>query len=143
MLREFEKKYKLKLCYPPRNFRTGFQLNWNVSNSIEKSNNALIIISSDEFFKSERCRNVFEQCQKENKKDSAFKLVLILAESEDLISTSKEQAKTASKRQIYLERDDPKLYQKLIKNLTLTKSNKSYMSRKTGRRKARPLYRSR
>ena len=130
MLCELEEKCKLKLCDPMRNFRSGFQTNWNVTNAIESSNNALIIISSEEFFNSERCRNVFDKCKNKNKKDSLFKLVIIWAESDDLTNVSQERIKIMSKRQIHLEHDDPNLCQKLYTNLTILRSRKSKKAKK-------------
>ena len=130
MLRELEEKYKLKLCDPPRDFRTAFQTSWNVKNAIKTSYNGLIVISSPEFFNSERCQNALEQCRNENKKDPTFKLVVILAESKHLTSTLKKQIQIFPKKQIYLEKNDSNLCGKIYENFNMKKARKSKRGQK-------------
>ncbi len=73
----------LKLLIHERDFRADTLIYVNIMNAIRDSNAAIIIMSQD-YINADWCRQEFEECVEEAKKDPAFKLYVILTQPEEI-----------------------------------------------------------
>ena len=89
-------------------------------NAIRNSNSAIIIMSQD-YINSLWCVEEFEDCYTENMKDPAFKLFVILMQPADTLNVTNEYIQSFFRKKTYLERDDPKLFQKIAEYLIQVK----------------------
>ena len=117
---ELEEKHDLNLCIHRRDFKAGWDIKWNIMNAIRNSNSAIIIMSQD-YINSLWCVEEFEDCYMENMKDPAFKLFVILMQSAVSLNITNEYIKSFFKKKTYLEKDDPKLFQKIAEYLNQVK----------------------
>ena len=101
-----------KLCLHRRDFKAAWDIMWNIRNSIQNSNSAIIVMSQD-YVDSLWCKEEFEQCYIEHMKDPAFKLFVIMMRPAEQLNGTSEYMKSFFDSKTYLERDDPKLYQKI------------------------------
>ena len=113
---ELEEKYGLKLCIHRRDFKAGWDIKWNIMNTIRNSNSAIIIMSQD-FINSLWCVEEFEDCYMENMKDPAFKMFVALMQPADSLNITNEYIHSFFAKKTYLERDDPKLFKKMAEYL--------------------------
>ena len=120
---ELEQKYGFRLCIHRRDFKAGLDIKWNIMNAIRNSNSTIIIMSQD-YINSLWCMEEFEDCYKENMKDPAFKLFVILMQPPDTLNITNEYIKSFFAKKTYLERDDDKLFLKIAEYLTWVKQSK-------------------
>ena len=114
---ELEEEYNLKLCIHRRDFKVGWDIKWNIVNAIRNSNSAIIIMSQD-YINSLWCVEEFEDCYMENMKDPTFKLFVILMQLVDKLKITNEYMKSFFSKKTYLEREYPKLFNKIADYLT-------------------------
>ena len=117
---ELEEEHSLKLCIHRRDFKAGWDIKWNIMNAIRNSNSAIIIMSQD-YINSLWCVEEFEDCYMENMKDQAFKLFVILMQPVDTLNITNDYIQSFFTKKTYLERDDPKLFQKIAEYLIQVK----------------------
>ena len=79
---------------------------------------------SQEYVDSLWCKEEFEQCYMEHMKDPAFKLFVILMQPAEQLHGTSEYMKSFFESKTYLERDDPKLYEKIGNYLSWVKKAK-------------------
>ncbi len=72
------------LNYHERDFYLGAKIMDNIQDAIENSNSAIFLICQ-KFIESKWCREEFERCYEESKKDPDFKLFLIMMEVVDTL----------------------------------------------------------
>ena len=122
---ELEEKYNpsFKLCIHRRDFKAAWDIMWNIRNAIQNSNSTIIVMSQD-YVDSLWCKEEFEQCYIEHMKDPAFKLFVIMMQPIEQLNGTSEYMKSFFDNKTYLERDDPKLYQKIGEYLLWVKKAK-------------------
>ncbi len=115
------------LCIHSIDFVPGINIYTNILNAIESSNCAVILISND-FLDSRWCREEFEFCYRETKKDPAFKLLTILMEPLAMLNLSRQSCgliKYYLETNTFLEHNDANLWKKIAKHFTEVRSGKN------------------
>ncbi len=112
-----------KLLIHGRDFKPGRDIKHNIRDAVHNSNSAIIIMSQD-FVNSLWCRDEFEECYMENRKDPAFKIYVIMMQPKDELTNLTAYMESFFDSKTYLERGDEDLFDKLEKELTLTKTLK-------------------
>ena len=122
ILPELEEKCvpPLKLLIHDRDFVPGKDISVNISNAINSCNSAIIVMSQG-FINSPRCREEFAKCSAENESDSAFKLFVILMEDINVLRNVPDSIGIFFKQKTFLKKDDPKVFQKIGSYLLKTK----------------------
>ena len=82
LLPELEENRGFKLCIHSRNFTPGRDIKDNIEEAIEESNSAIIVMSQG-FVDSMRCKEEFTHSYIENMKDPTFNLFVIMMQPED------------------------------------------------------------
>ena len=112
----------LKMFILDRDFTPGRDISINIKNTINDSNSAIIVLSQG-FIDSPRCREEFTKCLTESEEDPAFKLFIILMEEVETLVNVPENMKTFFKEKTYIKRYDPKLFEKIGNHLKLMKQH--------------------
>ena len=110
-----------KLFIHRRDFKAAWDIMWNIRNAIKNSNSAIIVMSQ-EYVDSLWCKEEFEQCYMEHMKDPAFKLFVIMMQPVEELNRTSEYMKNFFYSKTYLDRDDPKLYEKIGDYLSRVKN---------------------
>ena len=120
ILPEFEENHDppLKMFIHDRDFIIGQEISANIHNAIENSNSAIIVMSQG-FIDSPRCREEFTKCSAESEDDPAFKLFIILMDEVENLLNIPENVKKFFREKTYLKRNDPKLFEKIGNHLEL------------------------
>ena len=123
---EFEKKGEppFKLCIHKRDFKPSYTIKWNIWNAIKTSNSAIIVMSQS-YVDSMWCRDEFEGCYVENLEDPAFRLFVIMMQPVDTLENMNEYMKSFFASKTYLEKDDPKVFERIAQYLNWVKLPKS------------------
>ena len=108
----------LKMFIHDRDFTPGREITITICNAINNCNSAIIVMSQG-FIDSPRCREEFTKCLAESEEDPAFKLFIILMEEVDTLVNIPENMKIFFKEKTYLKKDDPKLFEKIGHHLWL------------------------
>ena len=108
----------LKMFIHDRDFTPGQEITINISNAINNCNSAIIVMSQG-FIDSPRCKEEFTKCLAESEEDPAFKLFIILMEEVDTLVNIPENMKIFFKDMTYVKKEDPKLFEKIGNNLWL------------------------
>ena len=111
---------RFKLCVHFRDFKPGRRVILNIREAITNSNAAIILLSQG-FADSEWCQEEFEECCRENRKDPAFLMLVIVMQEVTTLVNVPECIADFIKNQTYLEKDDPTLIKKISKCLTRIK----------------------
>ena len=112
-----------KLCIHSEDFIPGSNILDNITEPITRSNTAIIVLSQ-EFIDSPWCQKEFEYCIVENINDPAFRLFVILMEKLDQLENLSPNMSNFMKQKTYLERTDPKLFDKIADCLRKVKEPK-------------------
>ena len=112
-----------KLCLHRRDFKAAWDIMWNIRNAIQNSNSAIIVMSQD-YVNSFYCKEEFEQCYREHMKDPAFKLFVILMQPIEQLNGTSAYMKSFFTSKVCLERNDPKLFKKILDHLIQVKKPK-------------------
>ena len=112
----------LKLLIHDRDFTPGREISINIHNAINSCNSAIIVMSQG-FIDSQRCREEFTKCLAESEEDPAFKLFVIVMEKVDTLDNVPENMKMFFREKTYLKSDDPKLFPKIGKHLKLMRQH--------------------
>ena len=120
ILPELEDKQEphLKMFIHDRDFIPGREISINIHNAIENCNSAIIVMSQG-FIDSPRCREEFTKCLAESEKDPAFKMFAILSQEANTLIDLPENMKMFFKDKTYLKKDDEKLFDKIRNHLVL------------------------
>ncbi len=113
---EIEAHPPFKLIFHERNFRADTLIYVNILNAIRDSDSAIIIMSQN-YVNADWCREEFQECMEEAKKDPAYKLFVILLEPHESLENCTAYMMKYFRDRTYLERDDPKLFDKLTEYL--------------------------
>ena len=124
ILPELEEKLDLplKMFIHDRDFTPGREISINIHNAINNCNSTIIVMSQG-FIDSPRCREEFTKCLAESEKDPGFKLFVIVMEEVDTLDNAPENMKMFFREKTYLKRDDPKLFRKIVKHLKLKRQH--------------------
>ena len=112
----------LKMFIHDRDFTPGREITINICNAINNCNSAIIVMSQG-FIYSPRCREEFTKCLTESKDDPAFKLFIIVMEEVDALVNIPENIQIFFKEKTYLKKDDPKLFEKIGNHLWLMRQH--------------------
>ena len=112
-----------KLCIHRRDFKAAWDIMWNIRNAIQNSNSAIIVMSQN-YVDSLWCKEEFEQCYVEHMKDPAFKLFVIMMEPVEELNFTSQYMKSFFESKTFLERKDPKLFNKIGNYLSWVKKPK-------------------
>ena len=125
ILPELEEKHlpAFKLCIHNRDFELGCTIEANIQFAIENSNSAIMILSQN-FVDSMWCRQEFANSVIENMKDPAFKVFVILMDSEKPLKNMSPEMKKYIENRTYVEQDDPELISRIAKYLIWVKQPK-------------------
>ncbi len=85
-------------------------------NAIHNSNAAIIIMSQD-YVNAAWCREEFEECMEEAKKDPRYKLFVIMMQPHETLENCTDYMNKYFRQKTYLDKDDPNLYEKLVEGL--------------------------
>lgn len=110
----------LKLCLHRRDFLAAWDIMWNIRNAIQNSNSAVIVMSQ-EYVNSLWCKEKFEQCYMEHKKDEAFKLFVIMMQPADSLVNPTEYINSYFEQKTYIDCSDPNKFDKIAKYLKQVK----------------------
>ena len=105
-----------KLCIHKRDFKPSYTIKWNIWNAIKNSNSAIIVMSQS-YVDSIWCRDEFEGCYVENLEDPAFRLFVIMMQPVDSLKNTDEYMKSFFASKTYLEKDDPKVFERIAEYL--------------------------
>ena len=108
----------LKMFIHDRDFTPGRAITVNICSAINNCNSAIIVMSQG-FIDSPRCREEFTKCLAESEEDPAFKLFIILMEEVDTLVNIPENMQIFFKEKTYVKKDDPKLFEKIGNHLWL------------------------
>ena len=108
----------LKMFIHDRDFIPGKEISINIHNAISNCNSAIIVMSQG-FIDSPRCREEFTKCLAEKEEDPAFKLFIIMMDKVDALINVPQDMQVFFKRTTYLKHDDPKLFEKIGNHLDL------------------------
>ena len=106
----------LKMFIHDRDFTPGREISINIYNAINKCNSAIIVMSQG-FIDSQRCREEFTKCLAESEEDPAFKLFIVLMEEFDTLDNVPENMKVFFREKTCLKKDDSELYEKIGNHL--------------------------
>ncbi len=112
-----------KLMVHGRDFKAGWDIKHNIVQAV-KNSNAAIILMSQNFIDSFWCRDEFEECYIENKKDPAFQILVIMMQPRQDLTNLTAYMTSFFDTKTYLEMDDPNLFTKLEKYLEMIKTGK-------------------
>ena len=112
-----------KLLVHGRDFKAGWDIKHNIVQAV-KNSNAAIILMSQNFVDSFWCRDEFEECYIENKKDPAFQILVIMMEPRLGLTNLTAYMTSFFDSKTYMEKDDPNLFAKLEKSLEMIKTGK-------------------
>ena len=113
-----------KLCVHKRDFKPSYTIKWNIWNAIKNSNSAIIVMSQS-YVDSMWCRDEFEGCYVENLEDPAFRIFVIMMQPVDTLKNMDEYMKSFFVSKTYLEKDDPKVFERIAEYLNLVKLTKN------------------
>ena len=113
---EFEVKRNFKFCIHKRDFKPSYAIKWNIWNAIKNSNSAIIVMSQN-YVDSMWCRDEFEGCYVENLEDPAFGVFVIMMQPVDTLDRTDSYMKSFFASRTYLEKNDPKLFEKIAQYL--------------------------
>ena len=102
----------LKMFIHDRDFTPGRDITINICNAINNCNSDIIVMSQG-FIDSPRCKEEFTKCLAESEEDPAFKLFIILMEEVDTLVNIPENIRIFFKEKTYVKKDDPKLFEKI------------------------------
>ena len=124
ILTELEDKQepKLKMFIHDRDFIPGRDITINICNAIENCNSAIIVMSQG-FIDSPRCREEFTRCLAESDRDAAFELFVILMQEVGALTNVPENMNIFFGKRTYLKRNDPKLFERIADHLTLMRQH--------------------
>ena len=108
----------LKMFIHDRDFIPGKDITISICNAINNCNSAIIVMSQG-FIDSPRCREEFTKCLAESEGDPAFKLFIILMKKVDILVNIPENIQIFFEDMVYVKKDDPKLFEKIGNNLLL------------------------
>ena len=112
----------LKLLIHDRDFTPGREISINIYNAINNCNSAIILMSQG-FVDSPRCKEEFTKCLAESEEDPAFKLFIIMMTEIDTLDNVPENMKMFFREKTYLKRDDPELFEKIANHLKLMRQH--------------------
>ena len=112
----------LKMFIHDRDFIPGREISINICNAINICNSAIIVMSQG-FIDSPRCREEFTKCLAESEQDPAFKLFIIVMEEVNILINVPESIQIFFKEKTYLKKDDPKLFKKIGNHLWLMRQH--------------------
>ena len=120
ILTELEEKQDphLKMFIHDRDFIPGREISINIHNAIENCNSAIIVMSQG-FIDSPRCREEFTRCLAESDRDAAFDLFVILMQEVGALINVPENMNVFFGKRTYLKSNDPKLFDKIAHHLKL------------------------
>ena len=121
---EVNREPPFKLLIHGRDFKPGRDIKHNIRDAVHNSNSAIIIMSQD-FVDSLWCRDEFEECYMENRKDLAFQIYVIMMQPKDELTDLTAYMESFFDSKTYLERSDENLVKKLENELTMTKTPKN------------------
>ena len=121
---EVKSNPKFKLCIHKWDFKPSSAIKWNIWNAIKNSNSAIIVMSQS-YVDSMWCRDEFEGCYVEKLEDPAFKLFVIMMQPEETLNNSDEYMKSFFASKTYLQKDDPKVFERIAHYLNLVKLPKN------------------
>ena len=125
-----------KLCIHKRDFKPSYTIKWNIWHAIKNSNSAIIVMSQN-YVDSMWCRDEFEGCYVENLEDSAFRLFVILMQPVETLTNTDEYMKSFFASKTYLEKNDPKVFQRIAQYLNWVKLPKSNDGKTKDRKSAK------
>ncbi len=114
---ELEQEDPFKLIIHERDFRAGTNIVTNIMNAIQNSNSAIILLSQD-YVNSRWCRDEFEWCVEESKKDPAYELYVILMDPERKLTGLSDYMEQYLGSITYLKLTDPGLLKKIVEELS-------------------------
>ena len=122
LLPELEEKHNppFKLFTHDKDFELGQLIITNINYAIQNCN-CVIIVLSQGFINSEWCQEEFTKCLKENGKDPAFEILVILMQEADSLVKVPDNMKFLFDNKTYSKKEDPKLFEKIAKRLALIK----------------------
>ncbi len=106
----------LKLIIHGRDFKPGVDIKHNIREAVQNSNSAIILMSQY-FVNSFWCRDEFEECYIENKKDPGFEIFVIMMEPRDRLYKLTAYMQSFFDTKTYLERNDEHLFAKLAESI--------------------------
>ena len=112
----------LKMFIHDRDFIPGREITINICNAINNCNSAIIVMSQG-FIDSPRCREEFAKCLAESEEDPAFKLFIILMGEANILVNVPENIRIFFKEKTYLKKEDPKLFEKIGNHLWLLRQH--------------------
>ena len=112
----------LKMFIHDRDFALGEEISTNICNAIENSNSAIIVISQG-FVDSPRCREEFTKCLAESEEDPAFKLFIILMEEVDTLVNTPRNLQKFFRDNTYIKREDTQLFEKIGNHLDMIRQH--------------------
>ena len=112
----------LKMFIHDRDFTPGREITVNICNAINNCNRAIIVMSQG-FIDSPRCREEFTKCLAESEDDHAFKLFIIVMEEVNILVNVPENMNIFFKEKTYLKKDDSNLFEKIGNQLSLIRQH--------------------
>ncbi len=122
---ESEHSIPFKLCIHDRDFAAGTLILTNIMNAIKNSNSAIAVLSQN-YVKSRWCKEEFEECVEESRKDSRFELFVILMDPEEKITGLTDYMEQYMRNKTYLKMSDPALWEKIITSLSKIRTDEYY-----------------
>ncbi len=113
---EMEAQPSFRLVFHERDFRADTLILTNIMNAIRNSNVAIIIMSQ-EYVNADWCREEFQECVEESKKDPMYKLFVILMQPLETLQNCTEYMEQYFRNKTFLDRNDPQLTGKLVEYL--------------------------
>ncbi len=114
-----------QLNYHERDFYLGAKIMDNIQDTIENSNSAIFLVCQ-KFIDSYWCREEFERCYQESKKDPDFKLFLIMMEPVEQIANLPKVMETFIKNRTYAKVEDVETFTKIAKHLRSLRANQMH-----------------
>ena len=120
ILTELEEKQDphLKMFIHDRDFIPGRDITINICNAIENCNSVIIVMSQG-FVDSPRCREEFTRCLAESDRDADFELFVILMQDVGALNNVSENMNVFFGKRTYLKSNDPKLFERIADHWTL------------------------
>ena len=105
---------KFKLLIHQRDFKAGVLIMASIQNAVRDTNCAIILLSQT-YIRSQWCKQEFEECMEECRKDLNYRLVVILMQPIEILQKEKltPYMKTFLRSKTYLDREDSKFWSKL------------------------------
>ncbi len=113
---EMEAHPPFRLLFHERDFKADTLILTNIMNAIRNSN-AAIIIMSQEYVNADWCREEFQECVEESKKDPAHKLLVILMQPLETLQNCTDHMEQYFRHRTFLDKHDSELSRKLVENL--------------------------